>query len=336
MFWIFFCLKIFIYLRLGAGFSKQKVYNPRIRVESLLVSPISRASAKQRAGRAGRTAPGKCFRLYTEKSFKDDLIPQTHPEILRSNLSSVVLQLKKLGIDDLVHFDFLDPPAPETLMRALEMLNYLGALNDEGDLTPLGTEMAEFPLDPSLSKMLMVSPKYRCSNEILTIAALLSVPNIFQRPKERANEADQVKREFAHIDGDHLTLLNVYHAWLKEGKDQRWCYDHYINHRSITSAENVRNQLERIMQRFNLPMVSPSYESRDYYENIKKCLLSGFFMHVAHLEKNGSYLTTKDNQVFFFYFSIFFFFWIYFFFGFIFFFYIFYYSKNPKINIIFC
>jgi len=127
------------------GFSKQKVYNPRIRVESLLVSPISRASAHQRAGRAGRTQPGKCFRLYTEDSFKKDLQEQTYPEILRSNLGSVVLQLKKLGIEDLVHFDFMDPPAPETLMRALELLNYLGAIDDEGELTAVGTMMAEFP-----------------------------------------------------------------------------------------------------------------------------------------------------------------------------------------------
>src|ERR1700761_1990766 len=114
------------------GFSKQKVYNPRIRVESLLVSPISKASAQQRAGRAGRTRPGKCFRLYTEGAFKKELIEQTYPEILRSNLSSTVLELKKLGIDDLVHFDFMDPPAPETMMRALEELNYLACLNDDG------------------------------------------------------------------------------------------------------------------------------------------------------------------------------------------------------------
>jgi pre-mRNA-splicing factor ATP-dependent RNA helicase DHX15/PRP43 len=114
------------------GFSKQKVYNPRIRVESLLVSPISKASAQQRAGRAGRTRPGKCFRLYTEGAFKKELIEQTYPEILRSNLASTVLELKKLGIDDLVHFDFMDPPAPETMMRALEELNYLACLDDDG------------------------------------------------------------------------------------------------------------------------------------------------------------------------------------------------------------
>merc|ERR1719253_1766309 len=161
------------------GFSKQKVYNPRIRVESLLVSPISRASARQRAGRAGRTKPGKCFRLYTEQSFKDDLQETTYPEILRSKMSSVVLTLKKLGIDDLVHFDFMDPPAPETLMRALELLNYLGALDDEGELTPFGYQMSDLPLDPQLAKLIITSPDYGCSAEIVTIVACLSVPQIF-------------------------------------------------------------------------------------------------------------------------------------------------------------
>ncbi|XP_058083127.1 probable pre-mRNA-splicing factor ATP-dependent RNA helicase DEAH2 isoform X4 [Magnolia sinica] len=156
------------------GFAKQKVYNPRVRVESLLVSPISKASAHQRSGRAGRTQPGKCFRLYTEKSFNNDLQPQTYPEILRSNLANTVLTLKKLGIDDLVHFDFMDPPAPETLMRALEVLNYLGALDDEGNLTKLGEIMSEFPLDPQMSKMLVVSPEFNCSNEILSVSAMLS------------------------------------------------------------------------------------------------------------------------------------------------------------------
>ncbi|XP_064193712.1 putative pre-mRNA-splicing factor ATP-dependent RNA helicase PRP1 isoform X3 [Anguilla rostrata] len=156
------------------GFAKQKVYNPRIRVESLLVTAISKASAQQRAGRAGRTRPGKCFRLYTEKAYKTEMQDNTYPEILRSNLGSVVLQLKKLGIDDLVHFDFMDPPAPETLMRALELLNYLAALNDDGDLTELGSMMAEFPLDPQLAKMVIASCEFNCSNEILSITAMLS------------------------------------------------------------------------------------------------------------------------------------------------------------------
>ncbi|KAL7672579.1 hypothetical protein ACOME3_007463 [Neoechinorhynchus agilis] len=186
------------------GFSKQKIYNPRIRVESLLVTAISKASAQQRAGRAGRTRPGKCFRLYTEKAYKTEMQENTYPEILRSNLGSVVLQLKKLGIDDLVHFDFMDPPAPETLMRALELLNYLGALDDEGELTNLGRIMAEFPLDPQLSKMVLASCDFKCSNEILSITSMLSVPQCFVRPNEAKKAADEAKSRFAHIDGDHL------------------------------------------------------------------------------------------------------------------------------------
>lgn len=107
------------------------MYNPRLRMESLLVSEISKASAKQRAGRAGRTKPGKCYRLYTEDAYNNVLIGNTYPEMLRSNLTATILNLKKLGIDDLVHFDLMDPPAPETMMRALEMLNYFGAIDDE-------------------------------------------------------------------------------------------------------------------------------------------------------------------------------------------------------------
>lgn len=195
------------------GFFKQKVYNPRIRVESLLVSPISKASAKQRAGRAGRTRPGKCFRLYTEKDFMRELEDQTHPEILRSNLANTVLELVKLGIKDLVHFDYLDAPAPETIMRALELLNFLAALDDDGNLTVLGQIMAEFPLDPQLAKMLICSPEFGCSNEILSLTAMLSVPNVFVRPNNARREADMAKAQFTHPEGDHLTLLNVYHAF---------------------------------------------------------------------------------------------------------------------------
>ncbi|XP_034952002.1 pre-mRNA-splicing factor ATP-dependent RNA helicase DHX15 isoform X2 [Chelonus insularis] len=279
------------------GFAKQKVYNPRIRVESLLVSPISKASAQQRAGRAGRTRPGKCFRLYTEKAYKNEMQENTYPEILRSNLGSVVLQLKKLGIDDLVHFDFMDPPAPETLMRALELLNYLAALDDDGNLTDLGAIMAEFPLDPQLAKMLIASCNHNCSNEILSITAMLSVPQCFVRPNEAKKAADDAKMKFAHIDGDHLTLLNVYHAFRQSSEDPQWCYDHFVNYRSLKSGDNVRQQLSRIMDRFSLKRTSTEFTSKDYYINIRKALVDGFFMQVAHLERTGQYLTIKDNQM---------------------------------------
>eukprot|EP00002_Diphylleia_rotans_P005867 TRINITY_DN1507_c0_g1_i11.p1 TRINITY_DN1507_c0_g1~~TRINITY_DN1507_c0_g1_i11.p1 ORF type:complete len:713 (+),score=145.57 TRINITY_DN1507_c0_g1_i11:50-2188(+) len=278
------------------GFSKQKVYNPRIRVESLLASPISQASAKQRAGRAGRTQPGKAFRLYTENAFKKELHPNTYPEILRSNIGPVVLLLKKLGIDDLVHFDFMDPPAPETLMRALELLNYLGALDDEGDLTELGAMMAEFPVDPQLAKMLIESSKFKCSNEILTITALLSVPDVFVRPKDAQRAADEAKSRFAHSEGDHLTLLNVYHAFKMNETDTRWCQENFLHVRNLKAADNVREQLSRFMKRFNIPMMSPEFNSAEYYINIRKALVGGFFTQVAHLERSGHYETMKDQQ----------------------------------------
>ncbi|KAF4518411.1 hypothetical protein B566_EDAN002064 [Ephemera danica] len=225
------------------------VYNPRIRVESLLVSPISKASAQQRAGRAGRTRPGKCFRLYTEKAYKQEMQDNTYPEILRSNLGSVVLQLKKLGIDDLVHFDFMDPPAPETLMRALELLNYLAALDDDGNLTELGAIMAEFPLDPQLAKMLIASCQYNCSNEILSITAMLS-----------GTSHSDTLAPFPCPDLQTDRTIEGY--------------------RSLKSGDNVRQQLSRIMDRFSLKRTSTEFTSKDYYVNIRKALVCGFFMQL--------------------------------------------------------
>lgn len=250
----------------------------------------------------------------------------------------------------------MDPPAPETLMRALELLNYLGALDDEGGLTDIGAQMAEFPLDPQLSKMVVAAPRFNCSNEILSIAAMLSVPQVFVRPRESARAADEAKARFAHVDGDHLTLLNVYHAYKQHAGDGDWCYQNFLNSRALKSADNVRGQLVRacmgpgacaaraggrswapvrwakglslpcrpvppfrvlvprtlmphallntpkplpqlrICQRLGVSMVSTDFNSREYYPNIRKALLSGYFMQVAHAERTGHYLTVKDNQ----------------------------------------
>jgi pre-mRNA-splicing factor ATP-dependent RNA helicase DHX15/PRP43 len=283
------------------GFSKQKIYNPRIRVESLLVSPISKASAQQRAGRAGRTKPGKCFRLYTEKAFKKELIEQTYPEILRSNLANTVLELKKLGVEDLVHFDLMDPPAPETMMRALEELNYLACLDDDGELTTLGGLASEFPLDPALAVMLISSPEFYCSNEILSITSLLSVPQIFVRPAANRKRADEMKSHFSHPDGDHLTLLNAYHAFKGQSGDsgaaKQWCHEHFLSFRHLSSADNVRAQLKRIMETHGLELVSTPFEDKNYYTNIRRALLAGFFMQVAMKESHGKvYRTVKDDQ----------------------------------------
>ncbi|RKP34082.1 P-loop containing nucleoside triphosphate hydrolase protein [Dimargaris cristalligena] len=279
------------------GFAKQKVFNPRVRVESLLVSPISKAAAKQRAGRAGRTQPGKCFRLYTEKSFEKELQEQTHPEILRSNLGSVVLQLKKLGVENLVEFDFMDPPAPETMMRALELLHYLGALDDEGEFTDMGRAMSHFPVEPQMAKMIIDSHKFNCSEEILTIAAMLSVPPVFLSPRERRVAANRAKAEFAHAQGDYCTLLNVYHAFKGQNEDADWCWEMYLSQRHLKTADRIRGQLLRTAQQQQLPLKSAAYDDPMYYTNISRAITAGYYMQVGHLDRKNQYSTVKDQQV---------------------------------------
>lgn len=279
------------------GFSKQKVYNPRIRVESLLVSPISKASAQQRAGRAGRTRPGKCFRLYTEEAYKKELIEATYPEILRCNLSSVVLLLKKVGVDDLVHFDFMDPPAPETMMRALEELNYLAVLNDEGELTALGRLASNFPLDPLLAVMLIGSADHKCSEEILTIVSLLNVPNVFVRPANSRKYADEAKLQFADQSGDFVTLLNVFNEYqsaLEQGGINQWCRDNFVSYRTMVQAINIRKQLYRMMENYDIPVISTSQDDKKFNKYITRALLGGFFMQVAI--KSGKGYKTVDGQ----------------------------------------
>ena len=165
-------------------------------MESLIVTPVSKASANQRAGRAGRMAPGKCFRLFTAWSFQNELDDSTIPEIQRTNLACVVLLLKSLNVDNLLEFDFMDPPPQDNLLNSMYQLWILGALDNTGNLTELGRKMVEFPLDPPLSKMLIISAELECSLEILTIVSMLSVPSIFFRPKDREQEADAKREHF--------------------------------------------------------------------------------------------------------------------------------------------
>lgn len=276
------------------GFSKMKSYNPRTGMESLLISPISKASANQRAGRSGRTGPGKCFRLYTAYNFHTDLEDNTVPEIQRTNLANVVLTLKSLGINDLLNFDFMDPPPSEALLKALELLYALNALNKHGELTKLGRKMAEFPLDPMLSKMIVASDKYKCSDEIISIAAMLSVGNsIFYRPKDKQVHADNARLNF-HMGnvGDHIALLKVYSSWKETNYSTQWCYENYIQVRSMKRARDIRDQLEGLLERVEIEMSS----SMNELDAIKKAITSGFFPHSAKLQKNGSYRTVKHPQ----------------------------------------
>ncbi|NWZ60431.1 DHX16 helicase, partial [Haliaeetus albicilla] len=273
---------------LDPGFCKQKSYSARTGMESLVVTPCSRASANQRAGRAGRVAPGKCFRLYTAWAFQHELEETPVPEIQRADLGSLVLLLKSLGINDLIHFDFLDPPPHETLVLALEQLYALGALNHLGELTTLGRRMAELPVEPMLAKMILASEQYGCTEEVLTVAAMLSVNNaIFYRPKDKVLHADSARLGFHVPGGDHLVLLN----WVASGHSLQWCYEHFVQARSLRRARDVREQLEGLMERVE---VAPSSCASDYVP-VRKAITAGFFYHTARLTRGG-YRTVKHQQ----------------------------------------
>ncbi|KAJ7102902.1 helicase associated domain-containing protein [Mycena epipterygia] len=180
-------------------------------------------------------------------------------------------------------------------MRALELLNYLGAIDDEGNLTTLGAMMAEFPLEPQLAKMLIVSPIFKCSGEILTIVAMLSVPHVWIRPIGQWKEADAAKTLLNIPGSDHLTLLNVYNQWKNNIHDKNWAYSHFLSLHVLSEAEKARKQLERIMEGFKLELVSSMSGQRRLHKRVRQVLVCGFFMQVAHRE-GRNYVTIKDKQ----------------------------------------
>ncbi|CAI2325177.1 unnamed protein product [Caenorhabditis sp. 36 PRJEB53466] len=281
-----------IFYVVDPGFVKQKIYNPKSGMDSLVVTPISQAAAKQRAGRAGRTGPGKCYRLYTERAFRDEMLPTPVPEIQRTNLASTLLQLKAMGINNLIDFDFMDAPPLDSMITALNTLHTLSALDGDGLLTKLGRRMAEFPLEPSLAKLLIMSVDLGCSEEVLTIVAMLNVQNIFYRPKEKQDMADQKKAKFHQPEGDHLTLLAVYNSWKNHHFSQPWCFENFVQVRSMKRAQDIRKQLLGIMDRHKLLMISCG---RDV-SRVQKAICSGFFRNAAKRDPQEGYRTLTDGQ----------------------------------------
>ena len=182
---------------IDCGYCKMKVFNPRIGMDALSVFPVSQANSNQRSGRAGRTGPGQCYRLYTERQYREELLESSVPEIQRTNLANVVLLLKSLGVENLLQFHFMDPPPEENILNSMYQLWILGALDNTGALTDVGRKMVEFPLDPSLSKMLIIAEDMGCSLDVLCIVSMLSVPSIFFRPKGREEDSDAAREKFS-------------------------------------------------------------------------------------------------------------------------------------------
>ncbi|XP_070042310.1 putative pre-mRNA-splicing factor ATP-dependent RNA helicase DEAH9 isoform X1 [Nicotiana tabacum] len=279
-----------------SGFSKQRFYNPISDIENLVVAPISKASARQRAGRAGRVRPGKCFRLYTEDYFASEMPVVGIPEIQRSNLVSCVIQLKALGIDNILGFDWPASPSPEAMIRALEILYSLGVLDDDAKLTsPTGFQVAEFPLDPLISKMILASCELGCTEEIITIAATLSIQSIWIPVRGVQKELDEAKLRFAAAEGDHVTFLNVYKGFIQSNKSSKWCHKNFVNYHAMRKVIEVREQLKRITQRLGIGLKSCEGDM----QAVRKAITAGFFANASRLEPfshNGMYKTVRTSQ----------------------------------------
>ncbi|XP_006881777.1 PREDICTED: probable ATP-dependent RNA helicase DHX35 [Elephantulus edwardii] len=277
---------------IDCGFVKLRAYNPRTAIECLVVVPVSQASANQRAGRGGRNRSGKCYRLYTEEAF--DKLPQsTVPEMQRSNLAPVILQLKALGIDNVLRFHFMSPPPAQSMVQALELLYALGGLDKDCRLTePLGMRIAEFPLNPMFAKMLLESGNFGCSQEILSIAAMMQIQNIFVVPPNQKSHAIRVHRKFAVEEGDHLTMLNVYEAFIKHNKNSQWCQEHFLNYKGLVRAATVREQLKKLLVKFQVPKKSSEGDP----DPVLRCIVAGFFANAARLHSSGAYRTIRDDH----------------------------------------
>ncbi|XP_072271675.1 ATP-dependent RNA helicase DHX33 isoform X1 [Pyxicephalus adspersus] len=276
------------------GMVKAKKYNPDSGLEVLAVQKISKAQAWQRTGRAGREDSGICYRLFTEDEF-EKLEKMTVPEIQRCNLASVMLQLLVLRVPNILTFDFMSKPSPDSIRAAIDQLDLLGAIERKDNqivLTPLGRKMAAFPLEPRFSKTILLSPKFHCTEEILTIVALLSVDSVLHNPPAKRDEVQAARKKFISSEGDHITLLNIYRAFKNLGKNKEWCRENFVNGRNMMLVSEVRAQLRDICIKMSMPLESSRTDSR----NIRQCLAHGLLMNAAELQPDGTYTTVETHQ----------------------------------------
>ena len=270
-------------------------------MKSLLPVSISKSSAEQRAGRARRTQPGKRYRLYKEEDYKS-MAADTLPEILRSDLTSDILRLKVIDID-LTTFDTIDQSDPASQQLALERLRLLKALDNRNEVTEIGMQMAKFPMDADVARMLVASHTYSCQSEILTLAAMLSG----DRPgsvfvlvgKKRREMAQQMRQKFTHVSGDHLTYINVYNEFKQNGYSEDRCYNNYVNFKILNEASTIFEQLENMMLELKL-MEPVFYHILSEDSNVLKAILTGNICHLAQKvlitkSYNQEYRTVRGN-----------------------------------------
>ncbi|KAI0340222.1 P-loop containing nucleoside triphosphate hydrolase protein [Trametopsis cervina] len=274
-----------------SGFVKIRTYSPTSALSSLVTVPVSLASATQRAGRAGRTSSGICYRLYPEAAMKA-LPPTTPPELTRTDLTTPILQLKSLGIDDLMKFEWVTGPPAEAVLRALENLVASGMVGEDGRLTVTGEKVSECPVEVNIARMLFQSKDYKCGEEMLTISAMTTVQDVFIIPDGAPGAlAELERRKFTAEEGDHLTLLNAYNAFTRYGHSSSWCKAHALSFRAMSRAISIRAQLKKYMQRFGLPLESCQGDAK----RLRQCIVSGYWRNGARWVADGTYRSVRGN-----------------------------------------
>lgn len=265
------------------GLARVKRYSYRNKVEQLQIEPISQAAANQRAGRCGRVADGVCIRLYEESDFAGRA-RFTDPEILRSSLASVILRMKSLHLSAIESFPFIEPPPGRAIADGYQLLNELGAVDDENALTPLGRELARLPLDPRVGRMILAARDQQALREVLVIASALSVQDPRERPVDAQEQADQAHRRFADERSEFLQWLRIW-AWFEEAvahkKSNRQlvdaCRQHFLSHLRLREWRDVHSQLLTVVREHGWRL----NEADATFEQIHLSLLTGLLGNIG-------------------------------------------------------
>ncbi|GAA1007466.1 ATP-dependent helicase [Acrocarpospora pleiomorpha] len=257
-------------------------YSHRLKVQRLPIEPISQASANQRKGRCGRTSDGVCIRLYAEEDFGGR--PEfTDPEILRTNLASVILQMTSLGLGDIAAFPFVEPPDSRQVKDGVNLLHELGALDAKGGLTPLGRKLAQLPVDPRLARMVLEADQNGCVREVMIITAALSIQDPRERPADKQQAADEKHRRFADKESDFLTYLNLW-RYLREKQQElsssafrRLCKAEFLNYLRVREWQDIDSQLRQVAKTLGVTLNSADADP----QRVHLSLLAGLLSHIG-------------------------------------------------------
>lgn len=282
---------------IDSGMARISRYSYRSKVQRLPIEPVSQASANQRKGRCGRIAPGVCIRLYSEEDFLGRT-EYTEPEIQRTNLASVILQMKSLGLGDIENFSFIDPPDSRMIVDGYKLLQELGALDSKNDLTGLGQKLAHLPIDPKLGRMIMAASRENALTEVLVIVSALSIQDPRERPADARQAADERHRQFMDEQSDFIALLNIW-RWFQERKNHLTrnkmrilCQDNFISHMRMLEWEDIHHQLNGNCKDMGLRHNEVPAE----YNEIHRALLTGLLGNIGFKLDNQEYLGTRNKK----------------------------------------